>query len=162
MAQSASARCLAAYIYAAAGAGESTTEVAWDGQVMIYENGVCLAEAERFPEAGQSVVADIDLDLLRQERMRMGTFDDNRRTHGAATEAFRTISFRLAPPGGRSRPGNGASSVFPSCRPTPRGSSRIATRPTTSRFPAWCKDSARLASSMWCWAFPAAWIPPML
>ena len=99
LAQSASARCLAAYIYAAAGAGESTTEVAWDGQVMIYENGICLAEAERFPEAGQSVVTDIDLDLLRQERMRMGTFDDNRRTHGAATEAFRTISFRLAPPG---------------------------------------------------------------
>ncbi|HEY1857721.1 NAD(+) synthase [Acidocella sp.] len=99
LAQSASMRCLAAYIYAAAGAGESTTEVAWDGQVMIYENGVCLAEAERFPEAGQSVIADIDLDLLRQERMRMGTFDDNRRTHVAA-DAFRTISFRLAPPMG--------------------------------------------------------------
>ncbi len=98
LAQSASTRCLAAYLYAAAGAGESTTEVAWDGQVMIYENGVCLAEAERFPEAGQSIVADIDLDLLRQERMRMGTFDDNRRTHGAATDEFRTIAFRLAPP----------------------------------------------------------------
>jgi NAD+ synthase (glutamine-hydrolysing) len=100
LAQSASMRCLAAYIYAAAGAGESTTEVAWDGQVMIYENGVCLAEAERFPEAGQSIVADIDLDLLRQERMRMGTFDDNRRTHGAATDGFRTIPFRLVPPTG--------------------------------------------------------------
>jgi NAD+ synthase (glutamine-hydrolysing) len=97
--QSASTRCLAAYIYAAAGAGESTTEVSWDGQVMIYENGVCLAEAERFPETGQTVMADIDLDLLRQERMRMGTFDDNRRAHGAATDGFRTIAFRLAPPG---------------------------------------------------------------
>jgi NAD+ synthase (glutamine-hydrolysing) len=75
LAQSASARCLAAYLYAAAGTGESTTDVAWDGQVMIFENGVRLAEAERFPPNSQKVVADIDLDLLRQERMRMGTFD---------------------------------------------------------------------------------------
>jgi NAD+ synthase (glutamine-hydrolysing) len=98
LAQSASTRCLAAYIYAAAGVGESTTEVSWDGQVMIYENGTCLAEAERFPAAGQSIVADIDLDLLRQERMRMGTFDDNRRSHSAEINEFRTILFRLAPP----------------------------------------------------------------
>ncbi|MDB5360649.1 MAG: synthase [Rhodospirillales bacterium] len=98
LAQSASARCLAAYLYAAAGAGESTTDLAWDGQVMIFENGACLAEAERFPAEGQCVVADIDLDLLRQERMRMGTFDDNRRTHAAAADAFRTIGFRLDPP----------------------------------------------------------------
>jgi len=100
LAQSASARCLAAYLYAAAGTGESTTDLAWDGQVMIYENGVRLAEAERFPTEGQCVTADIDLDLLRQERMRMGTFDDNRRTHAATTDAFRTIGFRLDPPDG--------------------------------------------------------------
>ena len=98
LAQSASARCLAAYLYAAAGSGESTTDLAWDGQVMIFENGVRLAEAERFPAEGQFVVADIDLDLLRQERMRMGTFDDNRRTHAATTDGFRTIGFRLDPP----------------------------------------------------------------
>ena len=98
LAQSSSARCLAAYIYAAAGTGESTTEVAWDGQVMIFENGAALAEAERFPADAQKVLADIDLDLLRQERMRMGTFDDNRRTHAARTDRFRRIGFRLAPP----------------------------------------------------------------
>ncbi len=98
LAQSASTRCLAAYVYAAAGAGESTTEVAWDGQVMIFENGVLLAEAERFPPGGQFVAADIDLDLLRQERMRMGTFDDNRRTHAALTDGFRSIGFRFEPP----------------------------------------------------------------
>ena len=98
LAQSASARCLAAYIYAAAGTGESTTDLAWDGQVMIFENGVRLAEAERFPAEGQFIAADIDLDLLRQERLRMGTFDDNRRVHAAATDAFRTIHFRLDPP----------------------------------------------------------------
>ena len=99
LAQSASTRCLAAYLYAAAGAGESTTDLAWDGQLMIFENGVQLAEAERFATVGQSLFADLDLDLLRQERLRMGTFDDNRRTH-AATAAFRTVSFRLDPPAG--------------------------------------------------------------
>jgi NAD+ synthase (glutamine-hydrolysing) len=92
-----SARCLSAYLYAAAGAGESTTEVAWDGQCSVFENGVLLAESERFPQSGQSAVADIDLDRLRQERMRMGTFDDNRRSHGARLAGFRRIAFCLAP-----------------------------------------------------------------
>jgi NAD+ synthase (glutamine-hydrolysing) len=95
--RSQSARCLAAYLYAAAGAGESTTEVAWDGQCTICENGMVLAESERFPRAGGMAIADIDLDRLRQERMRMGTFDDNRRTHQARTDAFRRVAFRLAP-----------------------------------------------------------------
>jgi NAD+ synthase (glutamine-hydrolysing) len=95
--QSQSARCLAAYVYAAAGAGESTTDLAWDGQVSIYENGVPLRESERFPERAQLAVADVDLDLLRQERLRQGTFGDNRRRH--ATE-FRSISFRVDPPKG--------------------------------------------------------------
>ncbi len=96
--QSQSARCLAAYVYTAAGAGESTTEVAWDGQAEIFENGALLAETERFPTAAQMAVADIDLDLLRQERMRQGTFDDNRRNTPAAA-GFRRIPFRLDPPG---------------------------------------------------------------
>ncbi len=98
LSQSASARCLAAYVYAAAGAGKSTTDLSWDGQVMIYENGALLAEAERFPPGDQMAVADIDLDLLRQERMRMGTFDDNRRTHAPRTGRFRTVRFGLQPP----------------------------------------------------------------
>ncbi|NDL61808.1 NAD(+) synthase [Acerihabitans arboris] len=98
--RSQSMRCLAAYLYAAAGMGESTTEVAWDGQCVIYENGSLLAETERFATQGQSAVADIDLDLLRQERMRMGTFDDNRRTHEARVGAFRHVAFELAPPPG--------------------------------------------------------------
>lgn len=96
--RSASARCLAAYVYAAAGAGESTTDLSWDGQTMIYENGVLLAETDRFPLGDQHAVADIDLDLLRQERQRMGTFDDNRRTHTARTGDFRRVDFHLEPP----------------------------------------------------------------
>ncbi|MFC7474363.1 NAD(+) synthase [Dankookia sp. GCM10030260] len=95
--QSQSARCLAAYAYTAAGAGESTTEVAWDGQAEIWENGTLLAETARFPRGAQYALADVDLDLLRQERMRQGTFDDNRRNTPAAA-GFRTIPFRLDPP----------------------------------------------------------------
>ena len=97
--QSQSARCLAAYVYTAAGAGESTTEVAWDGQAEIFENGALLAATERFPTGAQMAVADVDLDLLRQERMRMGTFDDNRRATPAAA-GFRRIPFLLDPPEG--------------------------------------------------------------
>ncbi|OIK28056.1 NAD(+) synthase [Streptomyces malaysiense] len=96
--RSASARCLAAYVYAAAGLGESTTDLSWDGQTMIYENGALLAESERFPLGEQFAAADVDLDLLRQERSRMGSFDDNRRTHAARTGGFRTVSFLLDPP----------------------------------------------------------------
>ncbi|GAA1967267.1 NAD(+) synthase [Catenulispora subtropica] len=96
--RSASARCLAAYIYAAAGLGESSTDLSWDGQTMIYENGVLLAETERFPLGDAYAVADVDLDLLRQERARMGTFDDNRRAHAAATGRFREVAFLLSPP----------------------------------------------------------------
>ena len=59
--RSASSRCLAAYVYAAAGLGESTTDLSWDGQAMVYENGVLLAETERFPlgdeYAGMTTVA---------------------------------------------------------------------------------------------------------
>jgi NAD+ synthase (glutamine-hydrolysing) len=93
-----SSRCLAAYVYAAAGQGESTTDLSWDGQTMVYENGVLLAETDRFPDGDRRSVADVDLDLLRQERLRMGTFDDNRRTHAERTGAFRRVAFTLEPP----------------------------------------------------------------
>lgn len=98
MCRSASSRCIAAYVYAAAGLGESTTDLSWDGQTMIYENGALLAESDRFPLDDQFAVADVDLDLLRQERSRTGSFDDNRRTHTHRTGDFRTLSFRLDPP----------------------------------------------------------------
>ena len=95
--QSTSARCLAAYVYAAGGAGESTTDLAWDGQTSIFENGTLLAEGERFRQDGQVTVADVDLDLLRQERASMGTFHDNRsnKTNG---NSYRNIQFSLDPP----------------------------------------------------------------
>ena len=69
-----SARCVAAYLYAAAGFGESTTDLAWDGHAMIYENGNLLAESARFSASAQMIYGDIDLDRLAQDRMRLTTF----------------------------------------------------------------------------------------
>jgi hypothetical protein len=66
---------------------------------MIWENGVALAQSQRFTKGDQRSVADIDLDLLRAERLRMGTFDDKRRQHAERTDAFRSVPFRR--PAGR-------------------------------------------------------------
>lgn len=98
--RSQSARCLAAYVYAAAGQGESSTDLSWDGQTMIYERGELLAETDRFPDGPRRAIADVDLDHLRQERLHQGTFDDNRRTLADRTGAFRTVEFALRPPAG--------------------------------------------------------------
>lgn len=100
LARSASSRCLAAYLYAAAGEGESTTDLSWDGQTFVYENGDLLAESERFPAGPARSVADVDLERLVAERLRQGTFDDNRRTHADRVSAFRTVEFALEPPTG--------------------------------------------------------------
>ncbi|MGX9348558.1 NAD(+) synthase [Microbacterium sp. KNMS] len=97
--KSASARCIAAYAYAAAGQGESTNDVSWDGQTMVYEVGTLLAETERFPDGARHSVADVDLDRIRQDRLRQGTFDDNRRTFAEQTR-FRTVRFEVDPPRG--------------------------------------------------------------
>lgn len=88
MARSASARGQAAYIYAAAGEGESTTDLAWDGQTFVYECGDLLGESERFPTGVRSTIVDVDLDRIVAERRRQNTFDDNRRTHAASLEKF--------------------------------------------------------------------------
>jgi NAD+ synthase (glutamine-hydrolysing) len=117
--QSQSLRCLAAYVYAAAGAGESTNDVSWDGQTMIYEGGMLLAESERFPDGPRRSVADVDLDRLRQDRLRQGTFDDNRRT---TDPRMRTVHFQLDP--------------------TPRD---IGVRRSLDRFPFVPDDPSRLA-----------------
>jgi NAD+ synthase (glutamine-hydrolysing) len=96
--RSASFRCNAAYLFAAAGQGESTTDLSWDGQTMVYECGDLMAESERFPDGPRRSVADIDLDRVRQERVRQGTQDDNRRTHGDRIAEFRRIEFVLGAP----------------------------------------------------------------
>jgi len=96
-----SARCMAAYLYSAAGVGESTTDLAWDGHGMIHENGTLLAESRRFADAPQITVADIDLDRLAADRMRQNTFAESARRHAAEVARFREITFSLPLPGGR-------------------------------------------------------------
>jgi NAD+ synthase (glutamine-hydrolysing) len=93
-----SARAIAAYAYSAAGPGESTTDLAWDGHAAIFEHGEKLAETARFPEGSALVTADVDLGRLRQERMRMNTFGDCRREESVRVDAFRTVSFTLDAP----------------------------------------------------------------
>jgi NAD+ synthase (glutamine-hydrolysing) len=100
--RSASARGNAAYVFSAAGQGESTTDLSWDGQTMVYECGDLLGESERFPDGPRRTVVDVDLDRIRQERLRMGSFDDNRRgLESVRPESpFRVVDFELSPPSG--------------------------------------------------------------
>ena len=93
-----SARLLAAYLYAGSGPGESTTDLAWDGHAMICENGNLLAESERFSQEAQIIYAEIDLDRLVQDRMRMTGFGQNARTHRDAVARFRKIPFSVEIP----------------------------------------------------------------
>jgi NAD+ synthase (glutamine-hydrolysing) len=86
-----SARCLAAYLYTAAGFGESTTDLAWDGQALIYENGTRIAESRRFQYSSQLLTGDIDLDRLVQDRMRQNTFSQSLRRHREELREFRTV-----------------------------------------------------------------------
>ncbi len=95
-----SGRCWAAYIYSTAGYGESTTDLAWDGQACIYELGAQLAETERFSAKAQMAVADIDIERLQLERMRTGTFNEAAIANSMPDRRFRRVSFRLEPPEG--------------------------------------------------------------
>jgi NAD+ synthase (glutamine-hydrolysing) len=96
-----SAKCVAAYLYSAAGPGESTTDLAWDGHALVYENGDRLAESARFQDDGSLITADIDLDHLRQERARLTSFGDCVQAHAALLRDFRSVEFDLDLPAGR-------------------------------------------------------------
>ncbi|MEE4376893.1 MAG: NAD(+) synthase, partial [Candidatus Competibacteraceae bacterium] len=93
-----SGKCVAAYLYSAAGPGESTTDVAWDGQALIYENGELLAEAERFTQQEQLIVADVDLERLAQDRMRLTSFNDVVGEHREQLRTFRRGEFEFRLP----------------------------------------------------------------
>ncbi len=92
-----SARAVCAYVYSAAGPGESTTEVAWDGQGLIHELGEQLAESKRFATEPELVVADVDCERITQERLRFGTFNDAAVFAGNPETRFRRIAFDHAP-----------------------------------------------------------------
>ena len=93
-----SARCLAAYLYAAAGTGESTTDLAWDGHAIVYENGSLVGESERFRYNSQLITADLDLDRLTQERMRQNSFGQNMQHAKEELRQFRRIDFKIDVP----------------------------------------------------------------
>jgi NAD+ synthase (glutamine-hydrolysing) len=95
-----SGRCVAAYLYTAAGQGESTTDLAWDGHALVYENGNLLAESERFRDRAQRINADVDLDRLRQERMRWTSFGDAATLYRDRLAALRRVRFELGVPRG--------------------------------------------------------------
>ncbi len=97
-----SAKCIAAYLYSAAGSGESTTDLAWDGHALIYENNDLLAESQRFAPEEQVIAADVDLERLVQERARTTSFNDAVADHVEAARRLRRVSFELqVPEGGR-------------------------------------------------------------
>jgi NAD+ synthase (glutamine-hydrolysing) len=93
-----SARCLAAYLYTSAGLGESTTDMSWDGQSLIYEKGDLLAQSERFLQDSHLICADVDLERLSLDRMHTTTFAQSVRRHALEVEKFRTQRFTLALP----------------------------------------------------------------
>jgi len=93
-----SARCLAAYLYSSAGIGESTTDLAWDGQSLIYESGELLAESERFADDSHLISADVDLERVSRERMRQTSYGQSAMLHKERLARFRTIAFELPIP----------------------------------------------------------------
>ncbi|MBN3757773.1 NAD(+) synthase [Paraburkholderia sp. Tr-20389] len=106
-----SARCLAAYLYTSAGRGESSTDMAWDGQALIYENGEMLAESERFLDDSHMIFADIDLERLSHERMRQTTFGMSVQRHKDEAAKFQVVRFAI---------GHDASQALPLARKVER------------------------------------------
>ncbi|HTF33407.1 MAG TPA: NAD(+) synthase [Myxococcota bacterium] len=101
LASNQSARCIAAYLYSASGPGESTTDLAWDGHAMIWENGNLLAESRRFSQVPQLTFAEVDLDRLWADRMRQNSFGQSMQCHRTEISGFHEIDFSLALPKGR-------------------------------------------------------------
>ncbi|MDE3069656.1 MAG: NAD(+) synthase [Acidobacteriota bacterium] len=86
-----SARTIAAHLYVAAGAGESSTDMAWDGHALIHENGDLIAESERFSPQEHVLYAEVDLERVAQDRLRQTSLSDCASDHRAALRAHRRI-----------------------------------------------------------------------
>ena len=138
LARSSSARGLAAYVYAAAGQGESSTDLAWDGQTLVYENGELLGSTERFPDGPRATVVDVDVEGLRAERLRQGTFADNGRTLSSPVAGAPAAATTFTDPAAFRRIGICAADLT-----APR--TDIGLRRRVDRFPFVPDDPARLA-----------------
>ena len=97
LARSHSARAACAYVYSAAGHGESTTDHAWDGQGFIYELGGLLAESERFQRRPELAITDLDMERIHGDRVRNKTFDDAIETAGRPADSYRVIAMDHTP-----------------------------------------------------------------
>ncbi|MCR5697062.1 MAG: NAD(+) synthase [Marinilabiliaceae bacterium] len=86
-----SARCMAAYVYSSCGFGESTTDIVFAGSAIIAENGAVLSEGNRFLLTPQNVVAEVDIDKLQSQRMRVTTF----RNYSNEERQYTTINVNL-------------------------------------------------------------------
>ena len=95
-----SAKCIAAYLYSGAGVGESTTDLAWDGHGLIYENGDLLAETKRYLRQPGLILADVDLDRLVQDRARTTSFNDCASDWRTDLSTFRRVRLDIAAPAG--------------------------------------------------------------
>ncbi|NEX61559.1 NAD(+) synthase [Noviherbaspirillum galbum] len=93
-----SARCIAAYVYSSAGKGESTTDMAWDGQALVCENGSLLRDSARFSDESHVIQADVDLGRLAADRARNTSFGHSVRRHAEEVRRFRVVSFDLELP----------------------------------------------------------------
>ncbi|MCY7316101.1 MAG: NAD(+) synthase [Rubrivivax sp.] len=93
-----SSRCLAAYLYSSAGLGESTTDLGWDGQALIYESGELLAESARFVTDSHLITADVDLERVSRERMRQNSFGTSAAHHAPQLKSYRRVAFDLRLP----------------------------------------------------------------
>jgi NAD+ synthase (glutamine-hydrolysing) len=96
-----SGRAIAGYVYTAAGLGESTTDVAWDGQALIYENGQLVCESERFSDEEELIVADIDLDRVLSDRRSTSSYGDAIHDLRERVRGIRRIEFELGKPAER-------------------------------------------------------------
>jgi NAD+ synthase (glutamine-hydrolysing) len=94
--RSSASRAIAAYVYSASGYGESTTDLAWDGQGVIYEMSSLLAQSERFDRSGELTIVDIDTERLAAERLRNQTFADAAEWAGRPEDSYRRIVFEHA------------------------------------------------------------------
>ena len=138
LSRSSSARGLAAYVYAAAGQGESSTDLAWDGQTLVYENGELLGSTERFPDGPRATVVDVDIEGLRAERLRQGTFADNARTLSTAAAGSPAAAVTFTDPAAFRRIAISRADLA-----VPR--TDIGLRRRVDRFPFVPDDPARLA-----------------
>ena len=96
--QGQSGKTIAAYAYTAAGQGESTTDLAWDGQALICENGDLLAESQRFSTEEQLIYADVDLDRILADRMSTSSYGDAIGDLRRRLGRIRRIEFELGVP----------------------------------------------------------------